>query len=160
MDRIGRTLPRFLRTGLGADLPFRLVLLWRHWDEIVGEEVASLGRPLGRRKTTLRIGVEDVMAMQELTFYAPAILEAVHGYLEEPVFETVQGELLGDRHGLDAERLDIPDEGKPIRPTKLGGLMDRFEANPTIAESYRKYVEFFKEQESGKNNRNSEEDHE
>lgn len=158
MDRIGRTLPRFLRNSLGADLPFRLVLLWRHWDEIVGDDAASLGRPLGRRKTTLRIGVEDVMAMQELTFHAPAILEAVHGFLEEPVFETVQGELLGERHGLDAEKLRLPSRERPPRPARLGGLMGRFEANPTIAESYRKYVEFFKEQESGNQGRNSEED--
>lgn len=158
MDRLGRTLPRFLRASLGADLPFRLVLLWRHWDEIVGEEVASLGRPLGRRKTTLRIGVEDVMAMQELTFHAPDILDAVHGFLEEPVFDTIQGELLGDRHGVDAERLTIPVREKPVKPARIGSLAGRFEDNPTIAEAYRKYVEFFKEQESGKQNRNPEED--
>ncbi|MDL2207517.1 DUF721 domain-containing protein, partial [Desulfovibrio sp. OttesenSCG-928-M16] len=54
----------FISLG-GADQA-RLVELWRHWEMVMGEMLAPLGRPLGHKDATLFIGAEDAMAMQEL----------------------------------------------------------------------------------------------
>ncbi len=152
MDRLAHLLPRFVRRELGADLPFRLVMLWRCWDEVVGPEVAAVCRPLGRRKTVLRVGVEDAMAMQEVTFLAPQILEATHDFLGEPLFDAVQGELLRGRPGLDEVGVATPSKRAPTRPTRLGETRHRFEEDADegggelakiVAESYRKYLAFF-----------------
>ena len=77
--------------------------LWRDWPRAVGEDVAALCRPLGHRRGILIAGVEDTVAMQELSYATPEILARVNGYLGENCFDKVQFDLLGaDSSGCDA----------------------------------------------------------
>jgi predicted nucleic acid-binding Zn ribbon protein len=53
-----------------ADLPFNPEdgLIWRVWDEVVGETVARNAQPLWVKNKRLRIKVSDPIWLQELTF--------------------------------------------------------------------------------------------
>lgn len=123
----------------------RLVRVWRRWSEVVGPDLAVWARPLGHRKTTLLLGVEDAAAMQEMHFAAPEILERVNGVLGEIFFDKVKFDLIGDMIPLDAVPNAYPDY-LPVgcaAPGKLGGLAGKFDPASPVGRCYAKYVKFF-----------------
>jgi hypothetical protein len=85
---------------LGRPRQGRLNMLWRRWDELLGEELASLGRPLGQKDGALRIGAGDAMALQELALRAEEILEKVNAFMQEDVFREVDAHLTQGRTDL------------------------------------------------------------
>ncbi|MBO4300923.1 MAG: DUF721 domain-containing protein [Desulfovibrio sp.] len=78
----------------------RLRQLWRHWEMVMGPELADLAQPLGRHGDVLHIGAEDSLMLQELQFQSGEILERVNAFMEKPVFTAVKVELLMGRRGL------------------------------------------------------------
>lgn len=64
--------------------PAQVVQLWKHWDMVLGEELASLAIPFGRRRDRLLIGGEDSFILQELAMRTPEILERVNAFLDAP----------------------------------------------------------------------------
>ncbi len=145
MRHLGYNLRSFLREKTQADTSFRLVRLWSDWARVVGEEAAALAHPLGRRKTTLRLGVEDGAAMQEAHFYAPQILADVNAYLGEFFFDNVQCELLMGKTPLDACATQKAVKHAPPRPGKLGQALKHMNPDSPVARSYRAYCAVFGE---------------
>lgn len=74
-------------------LTLKLARVFTYWSEVVGNEVASLGRPIGRKKEILCLAATDSAAVQELSFHIPTILEQVNAVLGEEVFFKVYCEL-------------------------------------------------------------------
>ena len=145
MRHLGYNLQTFCRANMRADKPFRLARLWSDWSRVVGEEVAALVRPLGHRKRTLRLGVEDGAAMQEATFHAPGILDAVNGYLGEVFFDKVQCELRMGKTPLDARGIQRAPKAPPVRPAKLGQALAFMDPESPVARGYRAYLAMFGE---------------
>ncbi|MBQ4132116.1 MAG: DUF721 domain-containing protein [Desulfovibrionaceae bacterium] len=81
--------------------PGELVELWRHWEMVMGPELSSFARPLGLRGSTLLIGAEDNVALQELSFLREDLLERVNAFLEQVQFDSIHLSLLQGREGLD-----------------------------------------------------------
>jgi hypothetical protein len=144
MKDIAEALSRFL-TRREAGTPFLLTRLWRDWPDVVGPQIAELARPLGHRRTTLIIGVEDSMVMQEMNLYAPALIEQANDYLGMKFFDKVQLELIGEQVPLDMEPEEPPGAPglAPPRPRRLGGLLESLEPDSPVAKCYRAYVEYF-----------------
>lgn len=113
-----------LKDSLDAALPFKMVSLWRNWSQVVGPEVGEMAWPLKRTKTTLVLGCEDPMAMQETSYYADWILQQVNAFLKCNCFRKVQLELLRGRRPLNEcyGHLDIGHELKKTIPTPPPGL--------------------------------------
>ena len=132
-------------SGLDAGLPFRLVLLWRRWAEVVGEDAAALCRPLGHRRRTLLVGAEDSAALQELVFRAPDILEAVNIFLGEECFDKVELDLIMRRVPLDTHAGAEPPRPAPRveRPDQLGSLEEGLPRDTPVGQCYEAYVRFF-----------------
>lgn len=126
-----------------------LTELWRHWDMVMGEELAPLARPLGHRNDILVIGAEDHLVQHELSFQTDEILERVNAFLDKPRFTAVQLTLIQGRTMLDnpiCERFarhgqrtlfPAPD------PEKVGGLLEEFDPDTPLGRCYRRFVERF-----------------
>lgn len=127
---------------------FLAARLWKSWREVVGESIADMARPLGRRRGTLIVGVDEPVAMQELTYVAPEILDRVNEFLGRRLFDKLSPELLNGRVPLDGPASPPPDapvspgDWRTTRPLTLGGL-DLPEDTP-VGRAYRRYVELFK----------------
>jgi hypothetical protein len=123
----------------------RVVDLYQAWPEAVGEELAGHVRPLGHRDGTLRLGVDDPVVMQEMTFAVPELLARVNAWLGQNAFDKVQFDLIGTRVSLDASQAARPIFYAPraIRPANLGGLLGRLDPDTPVGRCYEKYVRFF-----------------
>lgn len=64
----------------------RLDSLWKNWEQVAGEEIASLTTPLGHHGATLLLGAEDAMAIQEGRMMSEEILARVNGFLKTQYF--------------------------------------------------------------------------
>lgn len=143
MRHLGYNLQKYCREDLKAETPFRFARLWRNWAQVVGEEAATLARPLGRRKRTLRLGVEDGAAMQETSFYAPQILEDVNGFLGEIFFDKIQCELLMGKTPLDEVGRQEGGRRMPPRPRNLGNALQHMDPDSPVTRSYQAYLAAF-----------------
>jgi len=85
---------------LGGQKQSELISLWKNWDRFMGEDVAALGRPLGRKEQALHIGADNSMALQELSLRAPEILERANAAMGSEFFTEVTVSLLQGRTGL------------------------------------------------------------
>lgn len=149
--------PRQLGQALGQALArldarggLKLVRLWRAWSELLGPELAPLMRPLGHRERTLILATEDPVVAQEASFLAPLVLDKVHEFLGEEVFDKVHFELLSGRVPLDVQTAPAPAPSpvRPRRPGNLGGLTALLEGDSPVARCYRAYVRLFAGQEN------------
>ncbi|WP_341806122.1 DUF721 domain-containing protein [Nitratidesulfovibrio liaohensis] len=150
MKTIGEALRGFLERR-GAPERMRLVRLWENWDMVMGTDIAVLAYPLGHRKRILLVGAEDNMAMQDLTFLTPEILERVNAFMDDvsdgPYFERVEVHLLQRRTPLDEVRVErsAPPPRVPPRPDNLGGLLGAFDPESPVGRAYASYVRMFRE---------------
>lgn len=140
---VGELLPDVL-AGLGGDpLRLRLVQLWRHWEMVLGPELAPLARPLGHHKDTLLIGAEDAMLMQELHLQSGEILERVNAFMEGPFFATVKVSLRFQRTELDNIVAPAPRPLPllaPERPQLTGSALEGMRADSAVARCYARFV--------------------
>lgn len=121
--------------------PRHLVELWRNWEMVMGPELASLAFPLGRRRDRLIVGGEDNMALQELSYQTPEILERVNAFMdappEAPVFSRVDLRLL-----MGMRPLSLPPESPcrerpaPPRPADLGAYFSSMRPDSPVTRSY------------------------
>ncbi|MFZ5426533.1 MAG: DUF721 domain-containing protein [Thermodesulfobacteriota bacterium] len=125
-----------------AALGFRLAMLWPRWRDILGG-AAPYAHPLGHRRETLLVGVDDPMAMQESIYDGPCILEAVNAFLGQQVFDKVKFDLLQGKTPLDAVQAQAPTFWRPMQPRieRLGGLT--LDPNTAVGRSYAAYVRQF-----------------
>ncbi|NJB68127.1 hypothetical protein GGQ74_001800 [Desulfobaculum xiamenense] len=145
MERMDALLQALLRKHDPDGMQQCLRRLWRHWPDIVDEHIAEMAKPIGHRKRTLLIGVEDSMIMQELTFYSPRILQQVNDFLGTPLFDRVMPELIRDRMSLDAIRRELAPLPRPqaIRPATLGTKAGTFAPDSAVGRCYEAYVRLF-----------------
>ena len=138
---VGDLLPDVL-AGMGGDpVRLRLVQLWRHWEMVLGPELAPLARPLGHHKDTLLIGAEDAMLMQELHLQSGEILERVNAFMEGPFFAAVKVSLCFQRTELDNIVAPTP---RPLpaaeRPQLTGSALEGMRADSAVARCYARFV--------------------
>ncbi len=128
----------------------RLSGLWQNWAAIVGDDIAALAKPLGHHKTTLLVGVEDHMLMQELSFYSPALLEQANAFLDMNFFDKVHIDLIGSHVPLDTLPLQkkkaAPQSYAP--PGHLGSLLHTLKENSPLGRCYRACVDFYTGQDT------------
>lgn len=151
MEHAGSFLQRFWSTP-EHKRELRLAAMWKNWPDIVGTDVAELAKPLGHKRTTLLLGVEDAVAMQEASFHAPRILRSVNTSLGETFFDKVHLDLIGARTSLDAvarllsgHRVAVSRSlaGNNATPGNLGKIGSDFFGLPTLERCYRAYVRLF-----------------
>lgn len=129
----------------------RLVAVWQTWPEIIGPDLAKLVKPLGHYERTLVLGVEDAVVMQEASFQAPWILQAVNAFLGDHFFDKIRFNLIGGRTPLDAvskslparSGRDCPTHPARQRPQELGALRSDFFTIAALERCYRTYVGVF-----------------
>ncbi len=115
---------------LGGDEVGRLFQLWRNWKMVMGPELAPLAVPLGHRDATLLVGAEDNLALQELSFQTPEILERVNAFMDTPFFRRVELHLLLGRTSLDIPPLLQPADRIRPAPSHPPGLQGRLHLDP------------------------------
>jgi len=133
----------------------RLVQLWRDWAAVVGPEIAELARPVGHKDGALLLAAADSVAAQQLSYFAPELLDRVNAFFGEEVFDKVRFELLDGRAPLDGS------QGQPARPgpetrrvpaqrlPQVGGLVDRIDPDTAAGRCYLAYVRRYAAQQAG-----------
>ncbi|MDL2272413.1 DUF721 domain-containing protein [Desulfovibrio sp. OttesenSCG-928-I05] len=129
----------------------RLAAMWECWSMVMGPELASLAIPLGHRRTTLIVGGEDAMAVQELAMQKSEILERVNIFMDGQFFTKVQVEQTMGRLGLDRPRpvvsLKMPPPPLP-RPANLGRLVGVLDPQSAVGQCYMAYLAYFDRQDT------------
>lgn len=138
---VGEFLPSVL-AALGGDAArLRLVQLWRHWEMVLGPELAPLARPLGHHGESLLIGAEDAMLMQELHLQSGEILERVNAFMEGPFFSCVKVSLRFQRTELDSIGAPpVPPAPPAVRPHLTGEALRAMRPDSPVARCYARYV--------------------
>ncbi len=141
MERLSAVLDRFLHNRQKHS-ELDLVRLWRNWPAVLGPELSRLARPLGRRKTSLVIGTDDSIVMQELSFCSDQILQNVERFLGWQPFDKVSLELLKGRTPLDQVAPVQRDPGpQPLQDLpEVGGQEDWFAGQTALQSCYKTYV--------------------
>ncbi len=128
-----------------AALELAIARLWRHWPQILGEDIAAMIRPLGHRQTTMLLGATNSMVMQEFSYFAQNILDKANEFLGNAYFQKVQIELMAGRPALDESLLPkIPPPPKPPEPDVLGNLLPCMDPSSPVTSCYRAYVKHFR----------------
>ena len=124
-----------------------LTALWKHWDTVMGEEIAALGSPLGHTNKTLTVGGSDSMALQELSLQSYEILERANAFMDSEYFAQIKVVLLLGQEPLNrirarrsAKRI-LPQ--LPPMPPRLGGLMGSLNPDSPVTKCYEAYVRLF-----------------
>lgn len=140
---LNEALGDFVNT-VDGDRKLMVPRLWKAWPELMGE-LAEFAKPLGHRKRTLILASDDSVAAQELSYFAPEILERINSFFGEEVFDKVLFELLNGRVPLDGYELQRTQfkDAKIKKPGKLGGLKDKFDPESAVGRCYLKYVRLF-----------------
>ncbi|MFW5731012.1 MAG: DUF721 domain-containing protein [Desulfonatronovibrionaceae bacterium] len=129
----------------GANCMFQHIC--RSWHEIVGPETARLARPLGRHSTTLILGVQDGIVMQEMHFLGQSIVDAVNQFCGSVFFDKVRAELLKGRTPLDEVAVKPPDvQTRILKPGPLGGLEHKMKKDSPVTRCYQAYVRLFQDE--------------
>lgn len=139
-----RVLDGVLR-GLGSSPDqARLSLLWRHWETVMGAELAPLARPLGHRDVTLLVGADDAMSLQELHLQSDEILERVNAFMEKPFFRTVKVSLILGKAELDGplRRAAAFEEACPPLPRSAadGRYLATMDPGSPVARAYARFA--------------------
>ena len=119
--------------------------LWRNWSMVMGPEIAALARPLGHRESRLLVGGEDNLALQELIYHTPEMLERANAFMDGEVFSRVELHLLEGRTPLD-ERVSraLPAQRRElVRPEHLGTLLGRLDPASPVGRCYQAYLRMF-----------------
>ena len=128
-----------------AALELAIARLWRHWPEILGQDVAAMIRPLGHRQTTMLLGATNSMVMQEFSYFAQTILDKANAFLGTVYFQKVQIELMAGRPALDESLLPpAPPRPEAPRPDILGNLLPCMDPSSPVTSCYRAYVRHFR----------------
>lgn len=139
-----RVLDGVLR-GLGSSPDqARLSLLWRHWEIVMGAELAPLARPLGHRDAILLVGADDAMSLQELHLQSDEILERVNAFMEKPFFRTVKVSLILGKTELDGplRRAAAFEEDCPPLPRSAadGRYLEGMDPDSPVARAYARFA--------------------
>jgi len=137
---------------LGGAEQGRLAQLWRNWRMVMGQELADLAIPLGTRKGALLVGGEDAMALQELSFHIPEMLERANAFMDAERFDKIELRLAGldARTSLTGAHVPSgirPQQPLPPRPAKLGGLIGILPPDSPVGRCYAAYLRLFSQAE-------------
>ena len=132
--------------ALGTGEKAMLTRLWQNWDMVMGPELAPLAWPLGARNDILVVGGEDNLALQELSFMTPEILERVNAIMDAPVFGRVELQLVMGRRPLD-QPPDMQPRTRvrpaPPMPPGLGGPLREMRPDSPVTRCYLAYLKMF-----------------
>ena len=132
--------------ALGDGEKVMLTRLWQNWEMVMGPELSALAWPLDARGDTLVIGGEDNLALQELSFMTPEILERVNAFMATPTFARVSLELVMGRQPLD-QPPDMQPRTRvrpaPPMPPGLGGPLREMRPDSPVTRCYLAYLRMF-----------------
>jgi hypothetical protein len=116
----------------------------KNWENIVGEDTAELVKPLERKNSTLILGAQDSIVIQEISFLSEQILELINSFCGSVFFDKVRVELLKGRTPLDRQLVKKPVvQVRFKKPDKLGGLESLVKKDSPVARCYASYLELF-----------------
>ena len=134
-------------TKKGGEDRVQLNALWEHWNIVMGEDIASLGFPLGHKETVLQVGADDTMALQELSMLSVEILERANAFMDKEFFTSLKVHLMQGKRSLSQpKRFARPSKAVyplPPRPAQLGGLIGKLDPDSPIGKCYEAYVRLF-----------------
>jgi Protein of unknown function (DUF721). len=147
---VGSALEHFFKFRGGAAV-FERMRLWRQWEEAVGQDIASLGQPLGSRDSVLEVMAYDSMAMQDLKMQADILLERANTLMGGNPLTAVTFSLPDSRKplSLPPQRPPMPPAPpKPefVPPEGFGKIAHLLDPNSTVGRCYHAVYALYEKQ--------------
>ena len=132
-----------LLARLGKPEQARLARLWQNWSMVMGPDIAPLAWPLGHRNSTLLVGGEDAMVMQELSMLAGEMLERANAFMDAPFFTDVKVSLALGKNPLDSIAAVPETRPRPvleIGPPPTGSHLAEMDPQSPVARCYARFA--------------------
>ena len=142
---------------LGGQDQGKLTALWKSWEQVMGEELACLGYPLGHKERVLTIGADDSMALQELSLQAAEILDRANAFMGSEYFENVRVLLMQGKEALAGSKssekntplLELQPADDPFNEiTSLGAHIGKLDPDSPITRCYETFVALYRKKRS------------
>ncbi len=134
-------LERYLQR-IGKPEIVNLNRLWQHWDMVMGPDIAALAWPMGSKDTTLLLGGEDAMSMQDISYMHHEILERANAFMGCDYFTAIKVRLSLDKTPLHMA-VQPRNLQRPILPEPAplsGKYLSSIPANTSIGHCYALFV--------------------
>ena len=135
-----------LLTRLGKPEQARLARLWQNWSMVMGPDIAPLAWPLGHRNSTLLVGGEDAMVMQELSMLTGEMLERANAFMDGPFFTDVKVSLALGKNPLDSVATVLETHRRPVLevgPPLTGLHLAEMDPQSPVARCYARFAKKF-----------------
>jgi len=108
---LGGILERLIQEW-GGEKELTLYRLAKHWQEVVGPQIALHTVPQTIRFHTLTLAVDSAPWMNQLLFFKKEIIQKTNRFVKKPLIEDIYFKMMplfSERHGL-SPRTDIPEK--------------------------------------------------
>lgn len=63
--------------------------LWKEWNNVIEESIATYIYPIGTKKRTLLVGTRDSSSFQEIHYYKQILIDSINTFLKQDYFTDV-----------------------------------------------------------------------
>lgn len=128
---------------LGNAEQILLVHLWQNWSVVIGDELVNLVYPLGHNNSTLNVGGDDSVSLQEISMQRTEILERVNAFMESDFFTDVNICLVFGKTPLNMLMHPQNDNGLAVKrnviPLCTGKHLALMQPDSAVARCYAKF---------------------
>ncbi|SHM18644.1 Protein of unknown function [Caldanaerovirga acetigignens] len=133
MDNVKKILWNVLKKGdMGRKL--NEALIFAMYEDIVGEKISRVSKPVFFRGDTLFIGVKNSAWAHQLLFLKPEIIEKINSFLTTPLVRDIRFQIVlfsennlksdSEKNFTDDVKMDIPDKNKQMFYNIAAGIQD------------------------------------
>lgn len=108
--------------------------IFMRYDDIVGEKIASVSKPVFFRGDTLFIGVKNSVWAHQLLFFKTEIMEKINSFLATPLVRDIRFQIItldersfrgeNEKNLADDVKIEIPDNKKQMFYNIASGIQD------------------------------------
>ncbi|MDN5332003.1 MAG: hypothetical protein PWP45_1228 [Tepidanaerobacteraceae bacterium] len=114
MEKIKNVLWNVLKKG-HMERKLKEATIFVRYDEIVGERIARVSKPIFFRGDTLFIGVKNSVWAHQLLFFKTEIMERINSFLATPLVRDIRFQIINiDERKIKSESKKNPDEDVKI----------------------------------------------
>lgn len=133
VDNIKNILWNVLKKG-GMERKLNEAMIFVRYEDIVGEKISKVSKPIFFRGDTLFIGVKNSAWAHQLLFFKTEIIEKINSFLATPLVRDIRFQIVpfsenksksdSEKNSTNDVKIDIPDKKKQMFYNIAAGIQD------------------------------------